>query len=326
MKPTHLELVILPSVAGRFPGWPARITSAVSGVSVSACTSREVAVHVLAGGAEAGVGTLDPGLLAAASALRWLAYPGVSHSPRYYFPELVSSPVVVTNMRGIYDDHASTHVMACLLAFSRGFHRFLPEHIRGRWGRAPELGELSHLPATTALIVGTGCIGGATAVHCKHFGMHVIGIDPRVENPPPGIDELFRPESLDQQLGRADFVIMTAPHTPHTQGMIDRNRLARMKDTAFLINVGSGTALKLDDLDTALRKGVIGGAALDVFEQEPLPRHHPLWTAPNILITPHFAGIGPHLDERRLQILIENCRRFIRGESLLNVVDKEQWF
>ena len=125
---------------------------------------------------------------------------------------------------------------------------------------------------------------------------------------------------------RADFVIMTIPHTPATEGLIDRARLQRMKRSAFLINIGRGMTVRLDDVAAALHAGEIAGAGLDVFEIEPLPEDHALWTAPNVMITPHTAGFGPYLDDRRLDILLDNCRRFANGEPLRNVVDKATWF
>jgi phosphoglycerate dehydrogenase-like enzyme len=126
-------------------------------------------------------------------------------------------------------------------------------------------------------------------------------------------------------LPQADFVIMTIPHTPATEGLMDRQRLRRMKKSAFLINIGRGMTVRLDDLVAALREGEIAGAGLDVFEIEPLPTDHRLWTTPNVLLTPHTAGFGPYLDDRRLDIL-DNCRRFAAGAPLRNVVDKAAWF
>jgi phosphoglycerate dehydrogenase-like enzyme len=105
-----------------------------------------------------------------------------------------------------------------------------------------------------------------------------------------------------------------------------RARFQRMKRTAFFVNIGRGMTTRLDDLVAALRAGEIAGAALDVFEQEPLPAEHPLWTLPNVLITPHTAGHGPYLDERRFEILLDNSRRFLAGQPLRNVVDKAGWF
>jgi len=127
-------------------------------------------------------------------------------------------------------------------------------------------------------------------------------------------------------LPQADFVILTVPHTPATEGFFNATKFRQMKRNAFFINIGRGMTTKLDDLVAALNAGEIAGAALDVFEQEPLPAEHPLWTMPNVLLTPHMAGWGPYLDDRRYQIMIDNCRAFLDGKPLRNAVDKASWF
>jgi phosphoglycerate dehydrogenase-like enzyme len=127
-------------------------------------------------------------------------------------------------------------------------------------------------------------------------------------------------------LPRADFVILTVPHTPATEGMMHRGRFQRMKSTAFFINIGRGKTTRLNDLVAALKAGEIAGAGLDVFEQEPLPKDHELWAMSNVLITPHVAGYGPYLDERRFAIIRDNCEALLRGQPLRNVVDKSAWY
>src|SRR5579864_4724798 len=156
--------------------------------------------------------------------------------------------------------------------------------------------------------------------------MNVIGVDERRTEKPQGVAELHRAAALDSLLPRADFVILTVPHTPETEGFMNRARFQRMKKTAFFINIGRGMTTRLDDLVAALKAGEIAGAALDVFEQEPLPSDHPLWTMPGVLITPHTAGHGPYLDERRFEVLRDNAKRFVAGQELRNIVDKARWF
>ncbi|NKB65871.1 MAG: D-2-hydroxyacid dehydrogenase [Candidatus Latescibacteria bacterium] len=323
------RFVVLPPAGEQLTRWADRVRAAVSDLEVVVCTDRQQALDTLPQ-AQGAYGTMDAELLAAAPQLTWLACPAAGPPPAFYFPELVASDVAVTNTRGIYNDHICSHIMAFVLAFARGFHRYMPQQFQGKWAKGPDfgadIGRVVHLPDATALIIGTGGIGGATAQQCASFGMHVIGIDPRCPEPPPGVAELHRPEDLDQHLPRADFVIMTAPQTPKTQGLMNAGRLQLLKDTAFLINIGRGSNVKIDDLSDALYAGTIGGAALDVFEIEPLPQDHPLWKAPNFLLTPHVAGDGPYLEERRIELLVENCRRLAGGEELLNVVDKANWF
>jgi phosphoglycerate dehydrogenase-like enzyme len=232
----------------------------------------------------------------------------------------------VTNFREIYNDHIGAHIMAFVLAFARGFHDYLPQQRERRWRPAPLDTGVVHLPEATALIAGVGGIGAEAARLAAAFGMRVIGVDARRREAPPGVAELHGADALDALLPRADFVILTVPHTPTTEGFMHRARFQRMKRTAFFINIGRGRTTRLDDLVAALRAGEIAGAGLDVFEQEPLPADHPLWTMAGVLITPHTAGFGPYLDDRRFDILLDNCRRFVAGKPLRNVVDKSSWF
>jgi len=275
---------------------------------------------------EAAFGTLPPDLLPYARWLRWLQAPAAAPPAGYYYPALAEHPVVITNFRGIYNDHIAAHILAFVLAFARGLHRYIPQQLRQEWRPAPTDTGMVHLAESTALILGVGGIGGETARLCAAFGMRVLGVDARRAEPPEGVEALHEPGRLDNLLPLADWVIMTVPHTPATEGLMHLGRLRLMKPSAFLINIGRGMTVRLDDLAQALHEGRLAGAGLDVFEQEPLPPGHPLWTAPNVLLTPHVAGHGPHLDARRLAILVENARRFVQGAELQNVVDKRFWF
>jgi phosphoglycerate dehydrogenase-like enzyme len=134
------------------------------------------------------------------------------------------------------------------------------------------------------------------------------------------------PERLADLLAESDYVVIAAPHTPATAKMFGREQVRQMKRSAFLINVGRGAIVDLAGLTDALRAGDLAGAALDVFEVEPLPADHPLWGFPNVIVTPHVAGYSPRIAERHLEVLVENVRRFVRDEPLLNVVDKAAWF
>lgn len=278
------------------------------------------------GGAEAAFGRIPDALLARAERLRWLQAPQAAPPAGYYSEALVAHPVVVTNFREIFNDHIAAHIMAFVLAFARGLHRFIPLQLQREWAQPPLDQGVVHLPESTVLIVGAGGIGAEAARLCHEFGMTVLATDARRGSPPPGVAELHPPEALDELLPRADFVVLTVPHTPATEGLMNRARFQRMRSTAFFINIGRGMTTRLDDLVEAIRAGEIAGAALDVFEREPLPAEHPLWTLPNVLITPHVAGYGPHLDERRYEIIADNCRAFAAGRPLRNEVDKHAWF
>jgi len=319
------KFVFLPPTSERTRDLAAPLEAAVPEIEIVYCETRADALAALPG-AGACFGTLDPELLAAGSDLKWLAAPAAGPPKGYYFTELIASDIVVTNFRGIFNDHISAHIMAFVLTLSRGMHRYFRDHFAGTWRQGGESSPSTYLPESTALIIGIGGIGAETARQCKNWGMATIGLDPRVESSPTGVDELHHPDALDRVLPRADFVILTAPQTPNTEGLFTSAKFEQMKESAYFINIGRGSNVKLDDLDQALREGQIAGAALDVFEQEPLPEDHPLWTAPNFLMTPHVAASGPYLEQRRQDLLVENCRRFANGEELANIVDKEKWF
>jgi phosphoglycerate dehydrogenase-like enzyme len=182
------------------------------------------------------------------------------------------------------------------------------------------------LPEQTVLIVGVGGAGGEASKLCAALGMRVLGIDPRVTDPPDGMTDLAAPDGLQERLGDADFVILTTPETPDTVGMFNSALFARMKRGSYFINIARGRCVVTEDLVAALRNGHLAGAGLDVADPEPLPPDNPLWNTPNVLITPHVAIYGTPYREKWEAMLIENCRRFAAGEPLLNVVDKEKWF
>ncbi|HEV2336403.1 MAG TPA: D-2-hydroxyacid dehydrogenase [Stellaceae bacterium] len=320
------SFLMLPPQSDLTREWARRLGEAVPGLDIIAPETVEGAEQAI-GMAEGAFGRIPPALLARADKLRWLQAPQAAPPAGFYYRELIEHPVVITNMREIYNDHIGAHVMAFVLAFARGLQVYLPQQQRREWRPIPrESGDVVHLPEASALIVGVGGIGGEVARLASAFGMRVIGVDERRAAPPPGVAELHRAAALDELLPRADFVILTVPHTPETEGFMNRARFRRMKRSAFFINIGRGMTTRLDDLVAALRAGEIAGAGLDVFEQEPLPADHPLWTLPGVLITPHTAGHGPYLDERRFGVLSDNAKRFLAGEALRNIVDKSRWF
>jgi len=318
-------LLMLPPQTPITREWAKRLAAAQPSVSVIVAENETEAAGAIAG-ADAAFGTVSSALLRTASRLRWIQAPQAAPPAGWYYPELIAHPAVVTNFREIFNDHIGAHIMAFILAFARGLHQYLPQQLNREWRPAPHDTGVIHLPEATVLIVGVGGIGAETARLAAAFGMHVLGVDSRRVKAPPGVAELHQEDALDLLLSRADFVVLTVPHTPATEGFMNRARFKRMKRSAFFINIGRGMTTRLDDLVAALNAGEIAGAALDVFEQEPLPSDHPLWTTPGVLITPHTAGFGPYLDERRYDILSDNCRRFLAGQPLRNVVDKSSWF
>ncbi|NKE66338.1 D-2-hydroxyacid dehydrogenase [Ramlibacter sp. RBP-2] len=305
--------------------WASAVSAAAPGLRVLVAPDHAAAMHLLPD-ADAAFGTLDAQLLARAGRLAWLQAPQAAPPAGYFFPQLVAHPVQVTNFRGIYNDHVALHAVAMLLALARGLPRYLRQQQRHEWIRHLADQDILHLPESTVLVVGVGGIGGEIARMVHALGANVIGLDPRRTEPPAGMEAIFPPHQLDTLLPVADAVVLTLPHTPQSEGMIDARRLALMRTHALLVNVGRGATVRLQALTDALRAGRLGGAALDVFEQEPLPPGHPLWNEPRALLTPHVAVVGPYIVERRLAVLCDNARRFASGEPLVNVVDKANWY
>jgi phosphoglycerate dehydrogenase-like enzyme len=311
------KIVLLPPDVNE--SWPEKIRQAVPGAVAKAFASPQDALADIED-ADAAYGTVPPELLARARKLRWICAARAGLGGDWFYDALVKSPVVVTNMRGSYNEHLAAHAVAFVLAFARRFEHYLPQR---QWKRGPGMIDL---PSQTVLIVGVGGAGSEAGKLCAALGMRVLGSDPRVTVLPTGMAELFTPDRLEARLGEADFVIVTTPETPETVGMFNARLFSRMKRGAYFINIARGGCVVTGDLVAALGSGHLAGAGLDVVAPEPLPPDSPLWAMPNALITPHVAISGAPYRQKWEEILLENCRRFARNEPLLNVVDKEKWY
>jgi phosphoglycerate dehydrogenase-like enzyme len=293
--------------------------------------------------ADAFFGKITPTLLAAAPRLRWIQTPTASLE-HYLFPELVAHPCVLTNMRGLFSDVIADQVFGYLLCFARNLHIYVLQQARSHWD--PVGGEKERVAFTTGPayvtamdrahrqlggetlgIVGLGSIGSEIARRGLAFGMRVLAVDPVQKTAPEGVAALWPVERLFELLSASAYVVIAAPHTPQTVKLFRRPQFQQMRRDAYFINIGRGAIVDLTDLTAALQAGEIAGAALDVFETEPLPADHPLWQmSSKVLITPHVAGYSPRIAERHLAVLLDNVRRFMHNEPLRNVVDKARWF
>ena len=271
--------------------------------------------------AEAMYGRLTPAMLAAAEKLQWVQAPSIGLEG-YIFPELIASDVVLTNMRGVYSDHIADHVFAYILTFARGLHVYLRQQLSHTWQSGVPI---HYLPERTLGILGLGKIGAEVARRGRFFGMRVLAVDPFPKGDTGLAEQVWGLDGLSEMLGQADFVVICAPHTPRTERLFGPAELQAMKATAYLINIGRGVIVQLDALTEALQRGEIAGAALDVFEREPLPPDHPLWELENAILTPHVADKGPYVPTRQMELFLENARCFVTGQALLTVVDKAQW-
>jgi phosphoglycerate dehydrogenase-like enzyme len=175
-------------------------------------------------------------------------------------------------------------------------------------------------------LIGLGAIGRRTAELARALGMHVIAVREHPERGAETADEVFGPGALNEVLARSDYVVIAAPVTSATQHVINRERLGQVKSDAYLINVSRGVLIDEAALIETLRERRIAGAALDVFQHEPLPPESPLWTLDNVLITPHTAGLTSRMWERHYALFSENLRRYLAGQAMLGLVDKSRGY
>ena len=245
--------------------------------------------------------------------VRWVQL-GAAGIEMWFDAGLMRPDVVWTAAKGVYARPIAEHIMALILAAARR----LQERARAEtWGRSG--GRL--LAGATVGIVGSGGIGTALIGLLAPFDTRTIALT-RDGRSVAGADVSIGPDELSALLAESDYVVLTAALTAETTGMISADRLAQMRPDAWLINIARGGLVETDALVEALRTGAIGGAALDVTEPEPLPPDHPLWTLPNVLITPHVASTREMGERFLAERVTENVRRFARGDEMLGVVDQ----
>jgi len=256
--------------------------------------------------------------------LRWI-HVSAAGVGSLLFPALVESEVVLTNGRGLHAVSMAEHALGLMLAFARKLHlaRDLQHERRweqvGQWTQRPPFGQLA---GSTLGLVGLGAVGSALAARAAALEMRVVAVRPHPQADPAPAHEQWGLERLPELLGRADWVVLAAPHTQATRGLIGRAELARMKPGAVLVNLGRGALVDEPALVAALQAGRIAGAALDVVSREPLAADSPLWDLPNVILTPHVSGLGPDYWERAVEQFSGNLERHLAGRPLLNVVDK----
>ena len=242
-------------------------------------------------------------LLPKAKKLRWIhtLAAGVESLP---FDALRDSGITVTNSRGLYADALGEFAIAAMLWFAKDLRRLVRNQDARRW----EPFDVEWLQGKTVAVIGYGGIGSAIGRRAEAMGMRVIAVR-RQEG------------DVDDAIANADYVVLSTPLTPATRGLLNKSRIAAMQSHAVLINVSRGAIVDERALVDALREKRIRGAALDVFETEPLPPDHPLWAFENVLISPHSADHTSDAHERAMRFFLENLRRFERGETLTNRVD-----
>jgi phosphoglycerate dehydrogenase-like enzyme len=234
------------------------------------------------------------------------------------FPELVESSLPMTNAKGLYGRSLGEFAIAASLYFAKDFRRMVKSQEAGTWDPF----DVEELTGATFGIVGYGGIGREAAVRAKALGMRVLAIK-RHPAPDPHVHQMMPPQAVGDMLAECDYVLVCAPNTPETRGMIGEAEIGRMKKTAVFINVGRGPVVVEAALVRALEEGAIKGAALDVFDQEPLPEGHSFYRLKNVLLSPHCADHTPTWLDDSMQFFVENFERFSKGEPLQNLVDKK---
>lgn len=308
-------------LAGRLPA-PARRAMDELSPPLKIITLEELAAHPeRIEEVEILYGEIEREQLLRAKRLRWWQVTGAGVNG-LLTPKIVASPVRITNARGIHAEPITEQFFGMLLAFTRRLPLAWEQQRQGRWGRERFCGREGMLAGKTLGLLGLGAIGSHAAQVGAAFGMRCIGLRRR-PHPTPHVERVYGPRELEPFLRGADVVLNSLPLTPATRRLLNAETLAWMKPDALLANVGRGATIDTEALVAALEAGRLGGALLDVTDPEPLPEGHPLWHMGNVLLTPHYAGAHPGYDERAARIFLENLRRYLTNEPLVNEVDKE---
>jgi phosphoglycerate dehydrogenase-like enzyme len=256
-----------------------------------------------------------------ADRLRWVhaASAGVNH---ILSPELVASDVVVTNSRGVFDEPMAEYVLGLALAMAKDLPTTLRLQGETRWRHR----ETERIGGRRALVAGTGPIGRAIGRKLRAVGMSVTGVGRTARATDPDLGSVLPMSALPEALPETDYLVLAAPLTDETRGMLDAAALRLLPRTARVINVARGPLVVQDDLVAALTEGRLAGAALDVFADEPLPASSPLWRLPQVIVSPHMSGDVVGWKSELVALFTDNLTRFLDGSPLRNVVDKHRGY
>jgi len=280
-------------------------------------------------GADVMIGwSLPPEQLHAAKSLRWI-YSITAAVDQFLYPELVSSEIALTNAGSVHGPVVAEHAIAMLLALAKRLPSAVRYQDRRKWAMEAiwkEQPRPREVRGSNLVVVGLGSIGAEVASMAAALKMHVMGVREHPERGAMGANEVVAFDALDNVIAKADFVALAAPLTERTRHLIDARRLQIFKPTAFLINVSRGALVDEGALVKALRDRKLAGAALDVFEQEPLSRWSPLWKMPQVLITPHTAFLTENVWHLHYEVFAANLKRFLAGQQLEQAVDLKRGY
>ena len=239
----------------------------------------------------------------------------------FLIPTIINSNILLSNSRGIHGIPMAEHVLAIMLSFTRQLEFFFNNQKSKLWQRT----KLDELYGKTIGIVGLGSIGREIAKRAKGLGMQVYA-NKRTLTKELFVDQLFDQEQLVEMLAESDFVVVTLPLTDDTRNLFNLELFKTMKKSAYFINISRGAIVNEADIVTALQEGIIQGAALDVFDTEPLPESSPLWDQQNLIITPHISSLSPQYLDRAIKLFCENLKKYISSSELITLIDKEKGY
>ncbi len=288
---------------------------------VSPLDKKELEKHLISADVIAGVPGAIPSISNAKN-LKWI-HSFSAGVEKVLTPEVVKSKVIVTNSSGIHAIPIAEHVLGFMLIFTRRFYDTFRKQERKVWRTNQDLTELR---SKTVLIVGLGHIGTEVARLASLLGSHVLAIKQDIKHKPKFVDKLFTIEKLEQILPKTDFIISCLPLTNETHHLFDMKKFKMMKKTAIIINIGRGGLIHEKELIRALDKKIIGGAALDVTEEEPLPQESRLWRMENVVITPHHSGWSEKYMDRAIDLFCINLKAYLAKKPLPNLVDKKRGY
>jgi len=261
--------------------------------------------------------SLQEDVLSNDSQLKWIQAwsAGVDKMP---LSELENKGIQLTNASGVHSIPITEHIFAMILAFTRNLHLAIRQQANNKWDTS---GTFTELAGKTIVIVGVGQIGSHAAKVAQAFGMRTVGVRHSGKSD-PHVEVMYKVDQLEEALAEGDYVVNILPLTGETRGLFDKTKFSAMKNSAFFFNVGRGPSVVTNDLIEALQSGALAGAGLDVFEEEPLPSNHPLWSMDNVIMTPHMAGDTDRYSERVMDIFLENLQHYVNREPLSrNVID-----
>jgi phosphoglycerate dehydrogenase-like enzyme len=307
-------------VSRQLPEVEAMLKNAPAEVEINLLPSGEKLADHLAG-VEIIYGHIGEADLPNAASLRWVQQPHAGVEG-FMYPAFKASDVILTNCRGLYGTQISEHAFALLLSLTRQIPAQLEFMKQKHWERVPCI----ELAGMTMGILGLGGIGRAIAERAKIFQFRVIAVDAEPIEKPDTVDQLGKLDWLGEFMSQSNVVMVCCPSTPETHKLLSHEQFNRLPDGSYLVNVSRGKVIDEEALIAALRSGKLAGAGLDVTYTEPCPPDSPLWTEPNIILTSHSAGSSQHVRVRAMQLFVDNLHRYVKGEPLVNVVDKAKGY